>query len=184
MIIQRQSSLLELYPIEILRRYTMLFHSNTIINRAKELAEIAAYTFIFFYSVRVVRFAIFKMDRLMSGIFTGNITQPAMNTFILVDLCNMMIVDIKIFPMRKCRNTFSNKVIQRFISFFIHPVVKPFAEIINDPETEFHDSRTHLHIACTKQHKLNRIFPCTDTANSGDRNFIRHLILRNRSEKL
>ena len=38
----------------------MLFHSNTIINRAKEFAEIAANTFLFFYGVRVVRFAIFK----------------------------------------------------------------------------------------------------------------------------
>src|SRR6478752_5594846 len=168
MIIQRQSSLLKFYPIEVFRSNTMLFHSNTIFNRAKEFAEIAADTFIFFYSVGVVRFAIFKMDRLMCGIFTGNITKPAMNTFILVDLCNMMIVDIKIFPMRKCSHTFSNKVIQRFKSFFIHPVIKPFAEIINDPESMFHDSRTHLHIACTKQHKLNRIFPCTDTANTGD----------------
>src|SRR5688572_1430490 len=118
----------------------MLFHSNTIINRAKEFAEIAANTFIFFYGVGVVRFAIFKSDRLMCGILAGNITKPAMNTLILVDLCNMMIVDIKIFPMRKSRNRFSNKIIQRFKSFFIHPVVKPFAEIINDPETMFHDS--------------------------------------------
>src|SRR5678816_476680 len=126
MIIQRQSSILKLYPVQILRSNTMLFHSNTVINRAKEFAEIAANTFICFYGVRVVRFAIFKMDRLMGGIFTGNITKPAMNTFILVDLCNMMIVDIKIFPMRKCGYTFSNKVIQRFKSFFIYPVFKTF----------------------------------------------------------
>jgi hypothetical protein len=32
-IIQRQSSFLKLNPIEILRRYTMLFHGNAIINR-------------------------------------------------------------------------------------------------------------------------------------------------------
>src|SRR5436190_24347782 len=100
MIIQRQPPFLKLDPVQILRSNTMLFHSNTIINRAKEFAEIAADTFIFFYGVCVVRFAIFKSDRLMGSIFTGNITQPAMNTFILVDLCNMMIVDIKIFPMR------------------------------------------------------------------------------------
>jgi len=47
MIIQRQSSFLKLYPVQILRSNTMLFHSNTIINRAKEFAEIAANTFFF-----------------------------------------------------------------------------------------------------------------------------------------
>ena len=47
MIIQRQSPLLKLYPIEIFRRYTVYFHSNTIINRANKLAEIAADTFLF-----------------------------------------------------------------------------------------------------------------------------------------
>jgi hypothetical protein len=45
MIIQRQPSFLKLYPIEVLRSNTMLFHGNTIINRAKEFAEIAANTF-------------------------------------------------------------------------------------------------------------------------------------------
>jgi hypothetical protein len=46
MVIQRQSSFLKLDPIEIFRSNSMLFHSNTIINRAKEFAEIAANTFI------------------------------------------------------------------------------------------------------------------------------------------
>ena len=44
-IIQRQSPLLKLNSIQILRRYTVYFHGNTILNRAKELAEIAANTF-------------------------------------------------------------------------------------------------------------------------------------------
>ncbi len=99
-VVQRQSPLLKLYPIQIFRRYPMLFHRNTIINRANKLAEIAADTFFFFYCIGIIRFAIFKIDGLMRCIFTGNITKPAMNTFILVDLGDMMIIDIKIFPMR------------------------------------------------------------------------------------
>src|SRR6266498_3600492 len=160
MIIQRQTSFLKFYPIEVLRRYTMLFHGNTIINRAKELAEIAANTFIYFYSVGVVRFAIFKINRLMCGIFTSNITKSAMNTFILVYFGDMMIIDIEIFPMRKRWHRPANKIIQRFETFFIHPVIETFTEIINNAETMFHHGRTHLHIACTEQHKLHRIFPC------------------------
>ena len=47
MIIQRQPSFLKLNPVEIFRRYTVHFHRNTILNRAKKLAEIAADTFLF-----------------------------------------------------------------------------------------------------------------------------------------
>ena len=92
-----------------------------------------------------------------------------MDTFILVYFGNMMIVDIKIFPMRKRWHRLADKIIKRFKSFFIHPVVKPFAEIINNAETMFHDSRTHLHIVCTEQQKLHRIFPCTDTTDTGEK---------------
>src|SRR5262245_28124580 len=110
-VVKWQPPFLKLYPVQILRRQTMLFHRNAIINRANQLAEIAADTFIYFYSVSVVRFAIFKIDRLMCRILTSNITKSAMDTFILVNFGNMMIVDIKIFPMRKRRHTLSNKII-------------------------------------------------------------------------
>ncbi len=94
-----------------------------------------------------------------------------MNTFILVDLGNMMIVDVEIFPMRDGGHRLANKIIECFKTFFIHPVVQSFAEIINDAETIFHGSRAYLHIAGAEQHKLHRIFPCADAADTGDGNF-------------
>ena len=93
-----------------------------------------------------------------------------MDTFILVDLCDMMIIDIEIFPMRNSGHRLTNKVIQRFKAFFIHPVAETFTEIINYTEAIFHNSGTHLHIAGAKQHKLYRIFPCTNAADTGDGN--------------
>lgn len=64
-VIKWKSPLLELYPIEILRRHTVFFHSNTISNRANKFAEIAADTFLFFYRVSVVRVAKFQVDALV-----------------------------------------------------------------------------------------------------------------------
>src|SRR4026208_1384491 len=118
MIIQWQTSFLKFNPIEIFRRYTMFFHGNAIINRANKLAEIAANTFFIFHGVSIVRFAILQADGLMRCIFTGDITKSAMNTFILVDLCDMMIIDIEILPMRDRWHRLTDKVIERFKTFF------------------------------------------------------------------
>src|SRR4030095_12640414 len=129
MIVKRQPPLLELNPVQVFRRYTMYFHGNAIINRANKLAEIAAYTFFIFHSIRIVRFAVLQADGLMRCIFTGDITQAAMNTFILVDLCDMMIIDIEVFPMRDRWHRLTDKIIERFKTFFIHPVIETFTEI-------------------------------------------------------
>jgi hypothetical protein len=78
----------------------MFFHGNAIINRANELAEVAADTFFLFYGVRVIRFTVFEMDGLMRCIFTGNIAKAAMDALVLVDVGDVVVVDVQIFPMR------------------------------------------------------------------------------------
>ncbi len=80
----------------------MLYHSDAICNRTNKLAKVAAHTFILFYCIGVVRLAIREAYRLVGRIFTGNVTKATMNAFILVDAGNMMIVNIKVFPMSKC----------------------------------------------------------------------------------
>ena len=59
MIVQRQALFLKLNPVKIFRSYPMLFHGNTIIYRANQLAQVTAYAFIFFNGIIVIRFAIF-----------------------------------------------------------------------------------------------------------------------------
>src|SRR5688572_6779121 len=101
MIIQRQSPFLKLFPVQIFISFALYNHFNAIFHRANQLAEIATNTFLFFNCIGVVWFTISEADRLMRCIFAGYITKPAVNTFILVNMCYMVIIDIKIFPMRK-----------------------------------------------------------------------------------
>ena len=73
MIVQRQPSPLELFPVKVFRGYTMFNHCNAIFNRAHELAKIAAHTFFFFYCIRIVRLAIREADGLVRCILAGNV---------------------------------------------------------------------------------------------------------------
>ena len=105
----------------------MFFHGNAAINRANELAQVTAHTFFFLNAVSVVRISSLDIDRLMRCVFTYDVTKATVNTFILVDVGNMVIVDIEIFPMRNFFNAFANKIGEDFKALFIHPVIKAFA---------------------------------------------------------
>jgi hypothetical protein len=47
-IVQRKPSALEFLPVQVLLTLPMLFHGDTILNRANQFAEITAHTFLFF----------------------------------------------------------------------------------------------------------------------------------------
>ena len=55
MIIQWKSSFLPFFPVDIFRTDPMFFHSDTILHRTDEFAQIAAYAFLFDDVVMVVR---------------------------------------------------------------------------------------------------------------------------------
>ena len=100
MVIQRQSSFLPFFPVNIFIALAMHFHRNAIINRANQLAKIATNTFFIDHRVRVIRFAIVKFDRLVRCVFAGYITKATVNTFILVDRSDMMIINVEVLPVR------------------------------------------------------------------------------------
>src|SRR5665647_850154 len=183
MIIQRQTSLLKLFPVQVFRRYSFFNHSNAISNRAYQLAKITAYTFFFFYCISIVRIATCNTNGLMRSIFAGNVTKATVNAFILVDVGNMMVINIEVFPMNKRRNRFPDKIINNSKSFFIHPVAKAFTEILNYSETMSHGRGANLHITCPEKHKLCRILPGTNTTYTRNGNFISDVILRNSCQK-
>ena len=105
----------------------------------------------------------------MGAVFTGNITKAAVNAFILVDLSDVMIIYIEVFPMGDFLNRFANEIIYGSKTFFIHPVIQSFAHIFNNPETVFHGGCAYLYIGCPKQHKFHRIPPGAYSANTGNR---------------
>ena len=98
-IVQWQSLCLPFFPVDVFGCHTMFFHCDAAIHRANQLAKVASYTFFIFHCIGIVWFALCNIDSLMRCVFTCDITQTTVNTFILVDLCNMMIIDIKVFPM-------------------------------------------------------------------------------------
>src|SRR5665647_1402330 len=104
MVIQRQSPCLKLFPVQVFRSYSLLNHSNTISNRAYQLTKITAYTFFFFYCISIVWIALCNTDGLVRSVFAGNVTKSAMNTFILVDIGHVMIINIEVLPLCKCGN--------------------------------------------------------------------------------
>jgi hypothetical protein len=100
MIIQRQPSSLELFPVQVFISLALFHHGNTILYRAYQFTQIAPHAFFFFNGIGVVRLAILQVDRLVRGIFAGYITQTAMDAFILVNVGNNMEIDVQVFPMR------------------------------------------------------------------------------------
>src|SRR5688572_784759 len=109
----------------------MLYHSDAICNGTDKLAKVATHTFILFNCIGVVRLAIREAYGLMRRILASNITKTTVDAFILVDAGNMMIVNIKIFPVGKGGNRPADEIINGGKAFFVHPVVEPFTEVFN-----------------------------------------------------
>ena len=100
MVIQGQTTLLPVFPVDIFVAFPVNFHGNAIIYRANQFAKITTDAFFVDHGVGIVRFPVFKPDRLVRSILASDIAKSAMNAFILVNVCDNLIVDIEIFPVR------------------------------------------------------------------------------------
>ena len=123
----------------------MLYHGDAIGNGTHELAKVAAYALFFFYCIGVVRVAFGDADGLVRCVFAGDVTKPAVNAFVLVDVGNVVIVDVEVFPMRECGHAFADEIVNGLESFFIHVIVEAFAEVLNYAEAMFHGRGANLH---------------------------------------
>ena len=65
MIVQGEAPLLKFLPVEIVRSFALLNHGNAAVDGAHQLAEVAAYAFVLFNGVGVVRIARGYADGLM-----------------------------------------------------------------------------------------------------------------------
>ena len=149
-IIQGQSKALVILPVQVFRRYAVLFHGNAVGNRTNQLAKVTAHAFLVFNSVGVVRMAFGEVDRLVGCVFTNDITQTAMDAFILVDLGDVVKIDVQVFPMRDIVHGLADKIFQLLKAFLVHPVAESFAHVFNNAEAMFHRGSTHLHIGCAE----------------------------------
>ena len=166
MIVQWQALLLKLFPVQVSGGYPVFFHGDAIIYGAHQLAQITAYAFFFFDGVSVVWFAILQVDGLVRCVFAGDVAEAAVYAFILVDFCYVVVIDIEVFPVRNFFYRLADEIINGVVAFFIHPVIKAFAEVFDDAETMLHSGRAYLHIGGAEQHKLHRIPPGTYAANT------------------
>ena len=123
----------------------MLYHGDAIGNGTHELAKVAAYALFFFYCIGVVRLAMGDADGLVRCVLTGNVTKPAVNAFVLVDVGNMVVVDVEVFPMGERGNAFADEIVNGLETFFIHVIVEPFAEVFNNAEAMLHGGSANLH---------------------------------------
>ena len=123
----------------------MLYHGDAISNGAHELAKVAAHTFFFFNCISVIWIAFCNADGLVRCVFAGNVTKPAVNAFILVDVGNVVVVDIEVFPMGECRHAFADEIVDGFKSFFIHVIVEAFAKVFNYAKAMLHGGGANLH---------------------------------------
>ena len=108
MIVEGQAFSLKFNPVKIFGGNPVFFHDYTIIYRANQLTEVTPYTFIFLNGILIIRFAIIQIDGLMRRIFAGNITKSTVDTFILVDLSDVIIINIEVFPVCYFFNRFPN----------------------------------------------------------------------------
>ena len=183
MIIQRQPQPLIVFPVNILRRYAVLFHGDAIGDGAHELAEVAAYAFLFFDGVGVVGLAIFEGNGLVAGVFAGNVAETAVDAFVLVDVGDVVVVDVEVFPMGEGGHALANKISGGGETFFVHPVAEPFAQVFDNAEAMLHGGGAHLYAGAAEEHKFYRIFPGTDAANATDGNSASDFVLTDCGEE-
>ena len=145
MIIQRQPQPLIIFPINILRRYAMFLHSYAIGDGAHKLAEVAAHALFFFNGVGIVRLAVFEGDGLVGGVFAGNVAETAVDALVLVDVGDVVVVDVEVFPMGEGGHALANEIGGGGETFFVHPVAKPFAQVFDDAKAILHGGGTHLY---------------------------------------
>ena len=123
----------------------MLYHGDAIGYGAHELAEVAAYAFFFFYCISVVRVAFGEADGLVRCVFAGDVTKPAVNAFVLVDVGDVVLVDVEVFPMGEGGYALANEIVNSGEAFFIHPVIETFAKVFDYSESMLHCGGANLH---------------------------------------
>ena len=184
MIIQRQTQPLIIFPINILRCYAVLLHGDAIGDGAHELAEVAAYALFFFDGVGVVGLAVLEGNGLVGGVFAGNVAETAVDALVLVDVGDVVVVDVEVFPMGEGGHALANEIGGGGETFFVHPVAEPFAQVFDNAEAMLHGGGAHLYAGASEQHKFGCIFPRADAANATYGNFISNRILSDGSQKL
>ena len=122
-------------------------------------------------------------DGLVCCVFAGNVTKPAVNAFVLVDVGNVMVVDVKVFPIGKRGHTFADEIVNGGKAFFIHPVVEALAEVFNSAEAMLPGGGANLYIGSTAEHELHCILPGADATNATNGNFICYFILADGCQK-
>ena len=183
MVIQRQTQPLIVFPVNILRGYAVFFHGDAIGDGAHELAKVAAYALFFFDGVGVVGLAIFEGNGLVAGVFAGNVAETAVDALVLVDVGDVVVVDVEVFPMGEGGNALANKIGGGGETFFVHPIAKPFAQVFDNAEAMLHGGGANLNAGASEKHEFGCIFPRADAANATDGNLIGDLILSDGSEK-
>ena len=184
MVIQRHAHLLPIFPVDVFGGYAVLFHGDAIGDGAHELAEVAAYAFLFFNGVGVVGLAISKGDGLVRRVFAGNVAETAVDALALVDVGDVVVVDVEVFPMGEGGHAFANEIGGGGETFFVHPVAHAFAQVFDDAEAMLHSGGANLYAGTSEQHKFNGIFPRADAADTTDGHFACHFVLTDSSKKL
>src|SRR5215203_4236774 len=106
----------------------------------------------------------------MRAVFTGDVTEIAANTIFIVDASNDFVIQIKIAPISYATDGFSDNVVHRSKTFVVEIVVQTVNHIFDDPVTVMHHGGTDLHSSRAEKHKFDRIAPCIDAADAGNRN--------------
>src|SRR3569833_506286 len=131
MIIQGQTFLLVLFPVEIVCSFSLLYHRDAIVDGADELAQIASDTFLFFNCVGVIGIPLLNMYGLMGGIFAGDVAKAAVDTFTGIDMGDDMVVQVQVFPMCERGDAAADEVGDAVETFFVHPVAEAFTEAVD-----------------------------------------------------
>ena len=184
MVIQRQPQPLIIFPVDVFGGYAVFFHGYAIGDGAHELAEVAAYALFFFNGVGVIGFAIFEGNGLVGGVFAGNVAETAVDALVLVDVGDVVVVDVEVFPMGEGGHALANEIGGGGETFFVHPVAEPFAQVFDNAEAMLHGGGANLYAGASEQHEFGCIFPRADAANATDGNFIGDVVLSDGSEKL
>src|SRR5262249_55863894 len=123
----------------------------------------------------------FPANRLMTAVFTSDVTKPTVDAFLLIDMRNDLIIQVEISPRLDSRDREPADFADRPISLLDHPALEAALDLLADPKPEMHHGGANRKGAAPEKKEFDGVLPGLNAADAADRD-LDVVIRRNRRD--